>query len=157
MFCFLFLIPSQSLIIHEHPEFGKFCAWYRWYRHGNSLLSPVAHCRVEGAVKTVSMLEIQKYELGVSRKRNVQFCFEESGKLSILLQVRCFEDAYEDPQFGERKCSLISWMLLCGLFILKVLILHLSCRNQEHVFDDLLKIAMSHTCQLCVASDNNNT
>ena len=112
---------------------------------------------MEGTVKTVSILEIQKYELGVSRKRNAQFCFEESGNLSTSLHVRYFEDAYEDPQFGERKCSLLSYMLLSGIFILKVLILPLSCTNQEHFLDDLLKIARSHTCQLCVASDNNNS
>lgn len=91
-------------------------------------------------------------------KRNAQFCFEESGNLSTSLHVRYFEDAYYIPSLGKE--NVLSYLTCCCLGFSFFKGFNFSFElylNQKHFLDDLLKIAGSHTCQLCVASDNNNS
>lgn len=104
-----------------------------------------------------SIPEIQKREPLVSRRVSAEHRLRESGKASLVLQLKHFEDACANPTWGKKMLSNVLYLVVRA-FLLEVLIPYLSYRNQGLLIDDPLKTATrSHMCQLCVSSDDNNS
>lgn len=93
----------------------------------------------------------------MSGRGNAQFCLRESGKASIVLQLKRFEDVSANPTWGRKMFLSILYLDVWAL-LLEVSVPHLSYRNQGLLIDDPLKIATgSHMCHLCVSSDDTNS